>query len=176
MLKKILLAVAVIIAAFIVVVALQPADFRIARSAVIDAPPPAVFQHVNNLRKWEDWSPWAKLDPAARSTFEGPEAGRGAIFKWSGNSEVGEGTMTVTDSKPAELVRLRLDFTKPMAATNVAEFTFEPRGPATAVTWSMSGRNNFIARAVCLFMNPDKMVGGAFEQDLANLKKVAEAR
>jgi uncharacterized protein YndB with AHSA1/START domain len=176
MLKKILLALAVIIAGFIVVVALQPSDFRIARSAVIDAPAPAVFQHVNDFHKWQQWSPWAKLDPNAKATFEGPPAGQGAVFKWAGNSEVGEGTMTLTESRAPELVRIKLDFVKPMAGTSVAEFTFKPQDNRTAVTWAMTGHNNFIAKAVCLFMNPDKMVGGAFEQGLANLKKVAEAR
>jgi uncharacterized protein YndB with AHSA1/START domain len=174
MLKKIALAVAVLVLAFVAYVALQPSDFRVTRSATIQAPAADVFTHVNDLHKWQDWSPWAKLDPAAKATFEGPPAGPGAIFKWDGNSQVGAGTMTVTDSRPGELVRLKLDFVKPMAGTSTTELTFKPQGNQTTVTWAMFGQNDFVSRAICMFMNQDKMVGGAFEQGLANMKAIVE--
>ena len=175
MLKKFVIAVAAIIVVFVVVVALQPSEFRIVRSATISAPAPAVFAQVNDFHNWEAWSPWAKLDPAAKATFEGPSAGTGAIFKWAGNKEVGEGSMTITESRPSDLIRIKLEFLTPFEATNSAEFTFKPEGNRTAVTWSMEGKNNFIAKAVCLFMNIDKMVGGQFEQGLAQMKAVVEA-
>jgi uncharacterized protein YndB with AHSA1/START domain len=175
MFKKILIALAVIIVVFVIIVALQPSEFRIVRSATISAPAPAVFAQVNDFHHWEAWSPWAKLDPAAKATFEGPPAGRGAIFRWAGNNEVGEGSMTITESRPSDLIRIKLEFLRPFAATNTAEFTFKPEGSQTAVTWSMEGKNNFIAKAVCLFMNMDKMVGGQFEKGLAQMKSVAEA-
>jgi len=130
---------------------------------------------VNDFHNWEAWSPWAKLDPAAKATFEGPSTGTGAIFKWAGNKEVGEGSMTITESRPSDLIRIKLEFLRPFEATNSAEFTFKPEGNRTAVTWSMEGKNNFIAKAVCLFMNMDKMVGGQFEQGLAQMKAVVEA-
>ncbi len=175
MLKKFLIAIAAIIVVFVVVVALQPSEFRIVRSATISAPAPAVFAQVNDFHNWEAWSPWAKLDPAAKATFEGPSTGTGAIFKWAGNKEVGEGSMTITESRPSDLIRIKLEFLRPFEATNSAEFTFKPEGNRTAVTWSMEGKNNFIAKAVCLFMNMDKMVGGQFEQGLAQMKAVVEA-
>jgi hypothetical protein len=130
---------------------------------------------VNDFHKWEEWSPWAKLDPAAKATFEGPSAGTGAIFRWAGNKEVGEGSMTITESRPSDLIRIRLEFLKPFAATNTAEFTFKPEGDQTAVTWSMAGQNNFMSKAICLFMDRDKMVGGKFEEGLAAMKSIAEA-
>ena len=145
------------------------------RSATISAPAPAVFAQVNDFHNWEAWSPWAKLDPAAKATFEGPSTGTGAIFKWAGNKEVGEGSMTITESRPSDLIRIKLEFLRPFEATNSAEFTFKPEGNRTGVTWSMEGKNNFIAKAVCLFMNMDKMVGGQFEQGLAQMKAVVEA-
>jgi uncharacterized protein YndB with AHSA1/START domain len=175
MLKKILLILAVLFVAFLGLVALQPSDFRVVRSATIAAAPAAVFAQVNDMHKWQTWSPWAKLDPAAKNSFEGPPAGTGAAFAWVGNSDVGEGRMTVTESRPDKLVRFRLDFLKPMAATSTAEFTFKPDGKQTVVTWSMEGKNNFLAKAFCLFMNMDKMVGGQFEQGLANLNAVTVA-
>jgi hypothetical protein len=174
MLKKILLALALVVAVFAAVVALQPSEFRVSRSATIAAAPPDVFAHVNDLGKWQAWSPWAKVDPAAKATFEGPPAGEGAVFKWSGNSEVGEGSMTVIESRPSERVRFRLDFVKPMPGTSYSEFAFAPQGNQTAVTWTMSGHNNFLAKAICMFMNIDRMMGGQFEKGLANLKAVAE--
>ena len=175
MLKIILIALVVVVIGFVLVVAMQPSEFRIVRSATISAAPPAVFTQVNDFHKWEAWSPWAKLDPAAKTTFEGPSAGTGAIFKWAGNKEVGEGSMTITESRPSDLIRIRLEFLKPFAATNTAQFSFNPAGNQTVVTWSMEGRNNFIAKAVCLFMNMDKMLGGQFEKGLANMKSIVEA-
>jgi Polyketide cyclase / dehydrase and lipid transport len=175
MLKKILIAIAVIVVVFVVVVAIQPSEFRIERSAIISAPASAVFAQVNDFYNWEAWSPWAKLDPAAKATFGGPRAGKGAIFRWAGNEEVGEGSMTITESRPSDLIRIKLEFLKPFEATNTAEFTFKPEDNHTTVTWSMEGQNNFIAKAVCLFMNMDQMVGGQFEKGLASMKSVAEA-
>ena len=175
MLKKILIALAAIVVVFVAVVAMQPSDFRIARTATMSAPAPAVFAQVNDFHNWEAWSPWAKLDPAAKNSFEGPPAGTGAIFRWAGNNQVGEGGMTITESRPNELIRFNLEFLKPMAGTSTAEFTFKPEGDQTAVTWSMSGKNNFIAKAICLFMNMDTMVGGKFEEGLAAMKSIVEA-
>lgn len=175
MIKKILIVLVGIVAALAVVVALRPADFRIARSASFSAPPAAVFEQVNDLHKFQEWSPWAKLDPAAKNSFQGPPSGTGAAFSWAGNMEVGEGTMTITESRPGELVRFRLDFRKPIAGTNTAEFTFQPEGGGTLVTWSMEGKNGFIAKAVGLVMDCDRMVGGQFEKGLADLKKIVEA-
>lgn len=175
MLKKILIILAVLVIAFVVYVAQRPADFRIERSTTISAPTAVVFAQVNDLRAWQEFSPWAKLDPAAKISFAGPQTGIGSAFTWAGNSDVGEGTMTIIESKPAELVRFRLDFLKPMESTSTAEFTFKPAGNGTAVTWSMFGKNNFIGRAFCVFMDMDKMVGGQFEEGLAKLKTLSEA-
>jgi uncharacterized protein YndB with AHSA1/START domain len=174
-LVKILIGLAALVVLLVVVVALQPSEFRITRTATVAAPASAVFARVNDFHKWEAWSPWAKLDPAARNTFDGAPAGTGAVFAWSGNSKVGEGRMTITESRPNELVRIKLEFMKPFAATNTAEFTFKSEGDRTAVTWSMYGHNNFIGKAVCLVMNMDKTLGGEFDKGLAAMKTVAEA-
>ncbi len=176
MLIKILIAVAVIIVVFLIVVASRPSDFRVTRTATIPAAPSAVFPHVNDLKKWQEWSPWAKMDPNAKTTFEGPIAGQGAMFSWAGNDKIGEGKMTIVESRPNELVRFQLDFLKPFAANNTAEFTFEPKGADTVITWTMSGKNNFLFKAVGLFMNCDKMVGGQFEEGLANLKTIVTTK
>src|SRR5690349_1231288 len=126
MVKKILLVLAVLVVGFLVVVALQPAEFKVTRSAAMAAPAAAIFPHVNNLHVWKAWSPWAKMDPNAKETYEGPAAGTGAVMRWAGNMKVGEGAMTITESRPNDHIRFRLDFLKPMAATNTAEFSFTP--------------------------------------------------
>jgi uncharacterized protein YndB with AHSA1/START domain len=179
MLLKILLgiaaAVVLVVVVLAVIVAMQPSEFRIERSAVIAAPAPAVFAQVNDFHNWEAWSPWAKLDPAAKNSFEGAPAGKGAAYSWAGNNKVGEGRMTITESRPNELIRIKLEFLKPFEAINTAEFTFRPEGERTAVTWSMYGHNNFISRAVFLFVNMDTALGGEFEKGLASMKSAAEA-
>ncbi len=175
MIVKTLVAIAAIVVVLAAIVAMQPAEFRVARTATIAAPASAVFAQVNDFRNWDAWSPWAKLDPAMKKTYAGAPAGTGAVYAWNGNNEVGEGRTTITESRPNDLVRIKLEFVRPFAATNDVEFTFKPAGDGTAVTWSMTGRNSFMARAVGLVMDMDKMVGGQFEQGLAQMKSVAEA-
>ena len=175
MLIKILIGLAVIVVGFVAIVATQPSEFRVARTATIAAPAPAVFAQVNDFHNWEAWNPWAKLDPAMKQAYEGAPAGPGAVYTWAGNNEVGEGRMTLTESRPNDLIRIRLDFLKPFRGTSLAEFTFKPEGDRTVVTWSMTGQNNFMAKAVHLFMDMDKMIGGNFERGLAQMKAVVEA-
>ena len=175
MLIKILIGIAVVVVVFVVVVATRPSDFRVARTATVAAPAPVVFAQVNDFKKWGAWSPYEKLDPAMKKTYAGAPTGMGAIYTWAGNSKAGEGTATITESRPNDLVRIQLDFVKPFAGTATAEFTFTPEGDRTQVTWSLIGTNNFVAKAVHLFMNMDKMVGGQFEEGLADLQKAAGA-
>jgi hypothetical protein len=172
MVKKILLGLVAVIVVLLIVVAMQPDEYRIERSATIAASTPVVFEQVNDLHKWDAWSPWAKLDPNAKNTFEGAESGEGAIFKWAGNDEVGEGKMTIVESKPNELVKIQLDFLKPFESTGHSEFTFKPDGDKTEVTWAMYGKHSYIEKGICLFMNMDKMLGENFEQGFANMKKI----
>jgi hypothetical protein len=175
MIVNILIGFAVLIVLFIIVVASRPADFRVTRTATISAPAAVVFAQVNELLKWEAWNPWGKLDPACKMTYEGPQAGIGAGYTWAGNNKLGEGHMTITESRPNELIRLNLEFLRPFKANNTAEFTFKSEGSQTAVAWSMAGKKNFMFKAVGLFMDTDKMCGGDFERGLAALKSVSEA-
>jgi hypothetical protein len=178
MIKKILLyglvVIALIVVVFCAVVAMQPATYHIERSATINAPAAVVFAQVNDFHKWDAWSPWAKLDPSMKQSFEGAPSGPGAIYSWTGNDKVGEGKMTITDSRPAESVKIKLEFVKPFAATNATNFNFKPQGNQTEVTWTMDGNNNFMGKAFGLFMNMDKMVGADFEKGLAQMKAVSE--
>lgn len=172
---KILAVLAVVVVVFVIIVATRPAEYSVTRSLAINAPPEAIFPHVNEPRKWEAWNPWGKIDPNMKLTYDGPAGGVGASYAWVGNNEVGEGKMTVTESHPSDVIKFKLEFFKPMPGVCDTVFTFKPQGKQTEVTWTMSGRNNFVAKAFCLFMNMDKMIGGQFEKGLADLKKLAEA-
>jgi uncharacterized protein YndB with AHSA1/START domain len=176
MLKKILIGLAVLVALFVVVVAMQPSEFHVERTATIAAPPTEVFAQVNDLHKWDAWSPWAKLDPKAKITFEGPEAGQGAAMSWAGNDKVGEGKMTVVESRPNEAVKLKVDFVKPFEGTSNSDFAFKPEGDGTAVTWATSAHHNFMEKAFCLVMNGKKMIGDDLEKGLAQLKAALEPK
>jgi hypothetical protein len=172
--KIILIAFVAVIAVFCVVAAMQPEDFKVQRSAKMSAAPQDVFAQVNDFHNWEAWSPWAKLDPNMKATHEGAASGRGAVYSWAGNSEVGEGKMTIVESQPGELVTINLEFIKPFAGTSTATFDFKGEGDQTSVTWSMEGKKNFIMKAMGLVINCDKMMGGQFEQGLEQMKSVVE--
>ena len=174
MIRKILAGLGLLILLVLIVAAFQPDDLRVERQATIAAPAAVVFAKVNDFTQWPSWSPWEKLDPNMKRTLSGPTSGKGAIYAWTGNSDVGEGRMTITDSRPGELVRIHLEFIKPFAATNTTDFAFKPEGGQTAVTWTMTGKNNYMSKLFGLFMNMDKMIGGDFERGLAQLKAVSE--
>lgn len=165
--KTAIVIVAIVAIAGAVYIGTRPESFRIERSAQINAPPAAVFALVSDFHQWAAWSPYEKLDPNMKKTFEGPATGPGAVYAWEGNSKAGAGRMTVLESKPGELILVNLEFTKPFAAKNLATFTFTPSGAGTRVTWSMEGKNTLMSKALSPFM--DGMVGGDFEKGLANL-------
>lgn len=172
MLIKIAVVVLVGAAALAGFIASRPAEFRIARSRSLSAPPEVVHAYVNDFHTWTQWSPWEKFDPGMKRELSGPPAGVGASYAWAGNKNIGEGRMTIIDSAPGERVTIRLEFLTPFAATNTAQFDFARSGPGTTVTWSMAGRNDFMAKAIGLFMNMDTMIGGEFEKGLASLDTV----
>ncbi|WP_338863848.1 SRPBCC family protein [Myxococcus stipitatus] len=175
MLKKILVGLAAVILILVGVIASRPSEFTIQRSATLPASADLVFAQVNDFHLWSAWSPWARLDPNVKMTFSGAESGTGAVYYWTGNDQVGEGRMTIEESRPTEFVRIKLEFIKPFTVTNTSTFTFKPVEGGTEVTWAMSGNNNFVSKAFSLLMDMDKLLGKDFESGLANMKTVVEA-
>jgi uncharacterized protein YndB with AHSA1/START domain len=175
MLRTISIALMAAVAAFLVFVALQPASGTVTRSAVLAASPDVIFPHINSIKKWDAWSPWAKLDPNAKNTFEGPEAGVGSSMAWDGNNDIGTGKMSIIESDANKRVKYRLDFQKPMTSTSTAEFTLQPEAAGTRVTWTMTGERPFMARVICTVMGVDRMVGSMFEQGLVNLGNITKS-
>lgn len=176
LIKKILVGLVAVIIVFLILVATRPADFRVERSATIAASPDALFEQVNDHRKFAVWNPWLKLDPNVKNTYSGPDSGVGAVCSWDGNNNIGAGSSTIIESKPGELVRQRMDWKRPMEGTSTVDFTFKPEGDKTVVTWAMYGKNGFMGKAVSLFMDCDKMIGPKFEEGLAELGKVVAVK
>jgi hypothetical protein len=169
----VLIAVAVVIAAVLIYAATRPGSFRFTRSIRIDAPQERIPPLVSDFPSWQSWSPYEGRDPAMQRTLSGPPAGKGAVYEWNGNNQVGQGRMEIMESSPQRIL-IKLDFFKPFAANNMAEFTFTPAGASTDVTWSMYGPSPFMSKLMGIFVNIDRMVGKDFEVGLANLKAKAE--
>ncbi len=176
MLKKIAIVVIALVAALLLVVATRPSHFHVERSVSVAAAPEVVFPLINDFHAWLSWNPWEKLDPSMRREHSGPPQGKGAAYAWSGNSHVGVGSMLITYSQPPERVQIRLEFREPLEATNVATLRITPESGGSRVTWAMDGENNFLAKAVSLFLDMDQMIGTQFESGLSDLRNLAEAR
>lgn len=167
--------VALTICGLLIYAMTQPNTFRVERSTTINAPAEKVFSLINDLTAWENWSPWAKRDPAMKKTSSGPASGVGAIHEWDGNKQVGKGRMEIIGSNAPDKVALKLDFLKPFEAHNQVEFSLSADGAATSVTWAMFGPMPFVSKLMSIFVSMDKMCGKDFDTGLANLKQVAES-
>jgi uncharacterized protein YndB with AHSA1/START domain len=154
--------------------ATKPDVFRVQRATSIKAPPEKIFPFLNDLHKFGAWSPWEKKDPAMKRTFAGSESGRGAVYEWDGDKNVGQGRMEIVDTTPPSKVAIKLDFVRPFEAHNTVEFTLAPNGDSTDVTWAMQGPVPYVAKIMHVFVDMDSMVGKDFEAGLASLKTVAE--
>ncbi|MCX6596323.1 MAG: SRPBCC family protein [Acidobacteria bacterium] len=176
MLKKILTGLGGFLVAFVAVVATQPGAYKVTRTTNIAAPPEAVFNLINDFHQWEGWSPWAKLDPTMKTTYSGAPTGPGAKYHWLGNSEVGEGRMTILSTEPPNVVKVNLEFIKPFESESITTFRLAPDGTGTRVEWMMEGQSVFLMKAFMLFTSMDSTVGPDFERGLSQMKQLAEAK
>lgn len=174
MFKKIAIAVLVLVAAVLAFAATKPDTFSVQRSASIKAPPEKVFALLNDFQRWGAWSPWEKKDPAMKRTFSVVSSGKGAEYAWQGNKDVGQGRMEISESVAPSRVAIKLDFLKPFETHNMVEFTLEPKGDSTNVTWAMQGPAPYISKLMQVFVSMDGMIGKDFEAGLGNLKAIAE--
>ena len=174
MFRTIAIVVVVPVVAVLVLASTRPDTFQVQRSINIQAAPEKIFPLINDLQRFNTWSPYEQKDPQMKRVFSGAASGKGAVYEWDGNSQVGKGRLEITDSSPPSKVTIQLDMLEPMEGHNVVEFTLEPRGNSTSVTWAMQGPMPYISKVICLFINMDRMVGKDFEAGLADLKAVAE--
>ena len=174
MLRIVVIVVLIAVVALAIFVATRPDAFRVQRSATIKAPPEKIFPHLVDFHAWPSWSPWEKIDPALQRTYSGPNSGPGAVYEWSGNKNIGSGRMEILEAAPSSRVLIKLDFLSPFEAHNTAEFTLQPSGDGTTVTWAMYGPNTLMSKLMSLVFNMETMVGPQFETGLNNLKAVAE--
>ena len=166
--------IVLLVAGLLAYAATRPDSFRVQRTASIKAPPEKIFALINDLKGWPAWSPYEKKDPAMKRTLSGAATGKGAIYEWQGNKEVGKGKMEIAETTPPSKVVIKLDFFEPFEAHNIAEFDLQNKGESTDVTWAIYGPSPFITKLMSVFFNMDKMIGRDFEVGLANLKAVAE--
>ena len=174
MLRIILIIVVSLVVAILAAAALKPSTFRVQRSTSIDAAPETIFALLQDFRRWREWSPYEKLDPAMKRTLSGADSGVGAVYAWEGNNKAGAGRMEITDASPPSSLTIRLDFTRPFTSHNVAEFTLAPSDGSTNVTWAMHGPNRFMGKVMGVFVDMDRLIGKDFETGLANIKAIAE--
>src|SRR5262245_47899274 len=173
--------IVVLVVAALAYAATKPDTIRVQRSTSITAPPEKILPLVNDLRSHEAWSPWEKKDPAMKRTYSGAASGKGAVYEWDGNKNIGKGRMEITDASPSKVV-FKMDFLAPFEAHHTAEITMTPQGGSTNagtnvstnVTWAIYGPNRFLGKVMGLVFNMDKMIGGEFETGLANLKTLSE--
>ena len=165
---------ALVIAVVLILAATKPAEFRVERAAVIEAPPEKIFSLIDDFHQWRAWSPWENRDPALKRSYEGAPRGRGAVYAWEGNRNVGAGRMEILSATSPSAIVIKLDFIKPFEAHNMAEFTLEPKGDTTLATWAIYGPSAYITKVMGLFFNMDTMIGKDFEAGLADLKAAAE--
>jgi uncharacterized protein YndB with AHSA1/START domain len=175
MFKAIAIIVVVLVAFVLTYAATRPDTFSVQRSTTIKAPPEKVFALINDFRRWDAWSPYEKKDPAMKRVMSDPASGQGAAYEWDGNKDVGKGNMQITRSLPPSAITIQLDFVRPFETHNVVEFTLEPVGDTTEVTWAMHGPSPYVAKVMGVFFNMDRMIGKDFEAGLADLKAVAES-
>ena len=174
MLKTIAIAVVVVVGGFLIYAATRPDTFRVERTATIKAPPERIFPLINDFQRWGAWSPYEKKDPTMKRTLSGAPSGKGAVYEWNGNKEIGQGRMEITETAPPSQLTLKLDFSRPFEAHNIVDFTLEPRGDTTQVTWAIHGPSPFMSKVMGIVINMDKMIGKDFEAGLAALKTVSE--
>ncbi|MES2423467.1 MAG: SRPBCC family protein [Pseudomonadota bacterium] len=174
MLKTIAAILAIALLTVLVLALTKPDSFRVERQATIAAPPDKVFALINDLHQWQAWSPWERKDPAMQRTHSGATSGKGAAYAWSGNKNVGSGRMEIIDSVPPSRVLIQLDFITPFEGHNTAEFTLQPQGSGTTVTWDMYGPTPFISKLMQVFFSFDKMIGNDFQAGLDSMKAIAE--
>ena len=173
--STIVVAIAVVLIAAVLFVATRPSGVPIRRSARIDAAPDRIFPLINDLRQWQKWSPYEDIDPNLKRDYSGAASGEGAVYAWEGNEKVGAGRMQITRAAHPQKIDIALEFFKPFKGSNRAEFTLQPAGGQTEVTWTLIGGNSLMCKVMGLFMNMDKMIGGHHEKGLLRLKQVAEA-
>ena len=176
MLVKITAVLAVVVVAILAFAATKPDSFRVERKLVIQAAPDKVFPYLEDPKKTIEWSPWEKKDPNLKKTFSGAAKGKGAVYEWDGNNDIGAGRLEITEVVPNAKVVMDLHFLRPMEGRNIAMYVVTPKDGGSEVAWSIEGPSPFLSKVMCVFMNMDKMIGGEFDKGLADLKVLVEGK
>ncbi len=174
MIKTIAIVVVSLVAALLIFAATRPDTFRVERSISIEAPSEKIFAILNDFHLSQSWSPFEKKDPTMKRTFSGAASGKGAVYEFDGNKEVGKGRLMITDTAPPSKITIALDMVEPFEAHNTVEFTLGANGDSTKVTWAMHGPQSYVMKVLSFFIDCDKMVGKDFEAGLVKLKAITQ--
>lgn len=173
MFMKIAIVVAILITIVLIYAATKPNTFHVERTIDVKAPPEKLFALVNDFHQWEAWSPYNK-DPAMKKTFSGSASGKGAMYAWEGNKDVGRGEITITDTTPPKEIDMALHMIEPFEGRNHVVLSFDAKGDTTTVTWALEDQHTYLLKIISTFLNLDRMIGKDFEVGLARLKTAAE--
>ncbi len=176
MIKKIIIAIVVLVAGVLAYAASRPAELAIDRVIVISATPEVIFPHINNSQKANEWMPWQATDAGLKMIYAGPAEGVGSKSSWDSSGQMGAGEALVVESVPSQVVKTQLTYTKPFQMSQLAEISLTPENGGTRVKWAVTGKNGFVFRLMGIFMNCDKLIGDQFEKGLANLKSKVEGK
>jgi uncharacterized protein YndB with AHSA1/START domain len=174
MIKKIAMGLGALLVVFLGYAALQSPDYTVAREITINAPAEKIFPYLNSSKLAEKWGPWMEVDPEAKMVYSGPDSGVGSRANWDGGKQLGTGSATIVESVPNQRVGIKIEYTKPMTMVQDSVYLIKSTGGKSTVSWVVTGKNSFMGRVMCHFVNMDKMVGGMFEKGLANLKALTE--
>ena len=175
MFRRVMAIVPIVVLGVVALVETRPDRLHVERSARIDAAPDTVFAEIDDLRRQTAWLPWERMDPHMQRAYDGPPAGVGATYHWSGNGQVGEGSARIVESTPGSAVGIALEYVRPFKGSSTATFRLAPDGTGTIVTWALDAKQSFLAKAMALCMGMEEMLGAEFERGLATLKGIAES-
>lgn len=172
MFKKALIVLLIIFSLITTVSFFFPGKIHIERTGIINAPAKTVFDQVNTLKSWKNWSYWDRIDPKMKSVYEGPESGMGAIHKWTSlNDSVGTGCLTITESQEKEKILYTLTF-EDMGSSN-GGWEFSDSAGSVKTTTFMDIEMPFYGRIFPgIFI--EKSIGIDFEKTISGLKEYTE--
>ena len=171
--KKVLYVIIGLVVGYFVLCLFGPKEISVERSIVVNADPALVKTQIGDLKFFQEkWSPWSEKDPNMKVTYMGEMGKTGSGYSWTGNKEVGSGTMVVTSTEGDSVIQ-KLSF-EGMGDSRTF-YAVKPENNASKITWGISFDVGFMGRAMMLFMNMDKMMGADFEKGLTKFKTEIES-
>jgi len=173
--KYLILPILILVGVYALLCAFGPKNLNTERSTTIEAPQKLIYNMVNDIKSWEDWSAWNKRDPEMKINYPGKLVGVGANSRWESELE-GNGTQEIVESVADKSIKTKLIFDD-WDGVSYANWKFTPDGENTNVSWNMEGDDlPFLMRGAIIFMGMKGRLNADYDTGLANIKKIAEDR